>query len=96
MYRLVIYLICGHEHQRDVNFVKINVCNNIFFSIWQLNNAIGCMDLPVLSDLRHLDSCGQFTEAGSLNKSSCLAPALCVIKLIIVTYMILATLCCVT
>jgi hypothetical protein len=35
-------------------------------------------------------------EAGSLNKSSCLAPALGVAKCIIVIDMILVTLCCAT
>ncbi len=35
-------------------------------------------------------------ETGSLNRSSCLAPALGVTKLIIVTDMILVTLCCET
>jgi hypothetical protein len=35
-------------------------------------------------------------KAGSLNKSSCLAPALGVTKFIIVTDMILVTLCCAT
>jgi hypothetical protein len=38
----------------------------------------------------------QQTEAGSLNKSSLLTPALGVTKFIIVTGMILVTLCCVT
>jgi hypothetical protein len=38
----------------------------------------------------------QQTEAGLLNKSSCLAPALDVIKFIIDTDMIWVTLCCAT
>ncbi len=36
------------------------------------------------------------TEAGSLNRSSCLAPALGVTKFIIAIDMILVTLCCAT
>jgi hypothetical protein len=38
----------------------------------------------------------EYPEAGSLNKSSCLAPTLGVTKFIIVTGMILVTLCCAT
>jgi hypothetical protein len=38
----------------------------------------------------------QYPEAGLLNKSSCLAPALGVTKFIIVGDMILVTLCCAT
>ncbi len=39
---------------------------------------------------------GQAPEAGLLNQSSCLAPALGVTKVIIVRDMILVTLCCAT
>jgi hypothetical protein len=39
---------------------------------------------------------GEVSEAGSLNKISCLAPALGVAMFIIVADMILVTLCCAT
>jgi hypothetical protein len=37
-----------------------------------------------------------YPEVGLLNKSSCLAPALCVTKFMIVRDMILVSLCCAT